>query len=126
MFNDQTSFECVLPRPPKPENLPEDVIWRVPPRHNIPGSVWLPNVGYGRLNREVEAYFRDNLTRLTNGNTTSGILFYCLTDCWMSWNAAKRAVSYGYSKVYWYPEGTEAWSAAGESLEESTPIPMDP
>ena len=42
----------------------------------------------------------------------------------MSWNAAKRALSYGYSRVYWYPEGTDGWAAAGGELTEATPVPM--
>ncbi len=37
------------------------------------------------------------------------VLFFCLAECWMSWNAAKRALEYGYSNVFWYPEGTDGW-----------------
>ena len=37
------------------------------------------------------------------------LLFFCLADCWMSWNAAKRAQEYGYTSVLWYPEGTDGW-----------------
>lgn len=113
----------VLPRPPKPEGLKEGTIWRPRPRSNIPGSVWLPNTGFGVLPISVEAYFRDNLTRLTEGDPARKLVFYCLANCWMSWNAAKRALTYGYSQVYWYPEGTDAWSAAGLPLEQSEPEP---
>jgi PQQ-dependent catabolism-associated CXXCW motif protein len=113
----------VLPRPPKPEGLKEGTIWRPRPRSNIPGSVWLPNTGFGVLPISVEAYFRDNLTRLTEGDPARKLVFYCLANCWMSWNAAKRALTYGYSQVYWYPEGTDAWSAAGLPLEPSEPKP---
>ena len=42
----------------------------------------------------------------------------------MSWNAAKRALTYGYNRVYWYPEGTDGWSGAGGRLEASEPVPM--
>ncbi len=120
----QTIFIDVLPRPPKPKTLPADVVWRPRKRHNIPGSVWLPNVGFGALNPETERYFQDNLARLTQDDKAAPILIYCLTDCWMSWNAAKRALSYGYSKVYWYPEGTDGWQASGGKLELSEPVPM--
>ena len=37
------------------------------------------------------------------------IVFYCLKNCWMSWNAAKRAKTFGYTQVLWYPGGTEGW-----------------
>ncbi len=113
----------VLPQPPKPKSLPEGTIWRPRPRHNIPGSVWLPNTGFGALAAETETYFRDNLERLTQGNQDRKVLFYCLADCWMSWNAAKRAISYGYGAVYWFPEGTDAWTAAGLETAESEPEP---
>ncbi|MEX0758097.1 MAG: PQQ-dependent catabolism-associated CXXCW motif protein, partial [Tistlia sp.] len=43
----------VLPRPPKPEGLRAGTIWRQPPRDNIPGSLWLPNTGYGALSESM-------------------------------------------------------------------------
>ena len=48
---------------------------------------------------------------------------YCLADCWMSWNAAKRALKIGYSNVAWYRDGTDGWLAAGLPLQEATPEP---
>ena len=114
----------VLPRPPKPRGLKAGTIWRPTPRYNIPGTVWLANTGFGALSPEAEAYFTDNLERLTQGDKTRPILIYCLADCWMSWNAAKRALSYGYSQVYWYPEGTDGWAFEGLPLERSEPLPM--
>ncbi|HEM46079.1 MAG TPA: PQQ-dependent catabolism-associated CXXCW motif protein, partial [Alphaproteobacteria bacterium] len=36
-----------------------------------------------------------------------------------------RALSWGHSDVYWYPEGTDGWAAAGLPLEESTPVPRE-
>ncbi len=116
-------FIDVLPRPPKPAKLADDVVWRPRQRNNIPGSVWLPNVGFGALNPETERYFQENLTRLTKGDKSAAILIYCLADCWMSWNAAKRALTYGYSKVYWYPEGTDGWTGFGGKVENSEPAP---
>ena len=120
----QVIFIDVLPRPPKPKKLAADVVWRPRKRSNIPGSVWLPNVGFGALNPETESYFRDNLARLTNDDKAAPILIYCMADCWMSWNAAKRALSYGYSKVYWYPDGTDGWQVLGGKLEASEPVSM--
>ncbi len=53
--------------------------------------------------------------------TPEFVILYCLANCWMSWNAAKRALSLGYSNVAWYREGTDGWSGAGLPLEEATP-----
>jgi len=119
-------FVDVLPRPPKPAGLPEGTVWRDRPRYDIPGGVWLPNVGYGALNPKVEAYFRDNLARLTGGDKNARLVIYCKANCWMSWNAAKRALSYGYTQVFWYPEGTGGWQAEGGELRETAPVPMAP
>jgi PQQ-dependent catabolism-associated CXXCW motif protein len=114
----------VLPQQKRPDNLPATTLWIAKSRYDIPGSVWLPDVGRGALSPEVEGYFRDNLARLTAGNRNRGLVFYCLRDCWMSWNAAKRAISYGYRRVYWYPDGTDGWVAAALPTAEATPAPM--
>ena len=114
----------VLPAQRKPEKLPASTLWIPKPRHNIPGSVWLPEVGRGALSPAIESYFRGNLERLTEGDRDRKLVFYCLANCWMSWNAAKRAIAYGYRNVYWYPDGTDGWAAAGLPLESSQPVPM--
>ncbi|MGI9418570.1 MAG: PQQ-dependent catabolism-associated CXXCW motif protein [Geminicoccaceae bacterium] len=99
--------------------------WTMPePRENIPGSVWLPNIGHGSLDDEMTAYFRDNLRQVTAGDRHRPLVFYCFVDCWMSWNAAKRALDFGYRNVIWYPEGTDGWKEAGFTLAPSTPAPL--
>jgi rhodanese-related sulfurtransferase len=40
----------------------------------------------------------------------------------MSWNAAKRAASWGYRRVYWYRDGTDGWEAAKLLLTEAEPV----
>jgi len=115
----------VLPQQKRPDNLPAETLWIPKPRFNIPGSVWLPDTGRGALNESVEAYFKSNLERLTGADRDRRIVIYCLAECWMSWNAAKRAIEYGYSSVYWYPGGTDDWTAAGLPTEQSQPVPMD-
>lgn len=118
------AFIDVLPRAPRPANLPEGTIWREKPRKSIPGAIWLPNVGYGALAEVTDAYFRDGLDRATGGDTAHPVLFFCLADCWMSWNAAKRAIEeYGYTAVYWYPDGTDGWSFQDYPMEEISPEP---
>ncbi len=43
--------------------------------------------------------------------------FYCAShNCWLSVNATLRAVKAGYTNVYWYRGGIEAWRAAGLPL----------
>ncbi len=94
------------------------------PRHNIPGSVWLPNVGRAALEPYMLKFFSDHLFELTDNDKTHPLLFYCIADCWMSWNAVKRAAEWGYSNVHWFPEGTDGWAAIGGELVEAEPEPI--
>ncbi len=116
-------FVDVLPRPPKPKNLPAGTIWRDKPRFNIPSSIWLPDTGYGILAPATEDYLRQGVARASGGNKSALLVIYCLADCWMSWNAAKRVMSYGYSNVAWYPEGTDGWERANLPTAEAQPEP---
>jgi PQQ-dependent catabolism-associated CXXCW motif protein len=115
------SFIDVLPRPPRPRNLPEGTLWHDKPRANIPDSIWLPDTGYGELASSMADYFSKGLEKVTHGDHARLIVLYCLADCWMSWNAAKRALSLGYPNVAWYREGTDGWVAAGLPLQDARP-----
>jgi len=106
----RVAFIDVLPRAPKPDNLPEGTIWREQPRDSIQGAIWLPNVGYGKLAEVTEKYFKDGLNSATGGDMSNPVVFFCLSECWMSWNAAKRALEYGHERVFWFPEGTDGWT----------------
>lgn len=100
--------------------------WRLSEvRKNIPGSVWLPEVGKGRLGPYLRRYFEDNLEKITGGDKSYPIVFYCLADCWPSWNAAKRAGEWGYKNVLWFAEGTDGWLEADLPLQEARPVPID-
>jgi PQQ-dependent catabolism-associated CXXCW motif protein len=121
--NRAASFIDVLPRPPRPRNLPEGTLWRDKPRANIPDSIWLPDTGYGELAPSMADYFAKGLEKVTGGDRARLIVLYCLADCWMSWNAAKRALALGYPNVAWYPQGTDGWLAAGLPLKDATPEP---
>ena len=117
----------VLPLRRKPPDFPPNRLWLTPPRDNIPDSVWLPNVGYGNIAPEFETYFKDNLQRLASDKRAGRppeLIFYCLANCWMSWNAAKRALELGHDKVSWFPGGTDEWEVSGFDLERSSPVKM--
>lgn len=110
-------FIDVFPKPHKPANLPAGTLWIDPKHDTIPGAHWVPNVGYGAIPGDLEQYFRDALKTLTAGEPGKPLVFFCLRDCWMSWNAAKRAMEWGYKDVVWYPEGTDGWQEAGNELD---------
>jgi PQQ-dependent catabolism-associated CXXCW motif protein len=114
----------VLPKPPRPDKLPADTLWHPPTRMDIPGSIWRTNTGYGALSPEMASYFRTALDRLTLGNKEHPLAFYCEAECWMSWNAAKRALSYGYLQVHWFPGGVQEWIRQGYPTLPNLPLPV--
>jgi PQQ-dependent catabolism-associated CXXCW motif protein len=119
--NHDAVFIDVLPQVPRPIGLPASTIWREKPRQDIPGSVWLPDTGYGALAPAMEHYFEHGLEQASSGKRDRLIVFYCQANCWMSWNAAKRAIAMGYTHVAWYPDGTDGWTAAQLPLELRSP-----
>jgi PQQ-dependent catabolism-associated CXXCW motif protein len=103
----------VIPDHRRPDFLPENQIWVPVPHKGIPGALWLPDVGFGALSDVTEAYLKTHLDKATDGNLDHPVVFYCRVDCWMSWNTAKRAMSYGYTDVYWFADGTDDWFFEG-------------
>lgn len=117
------TFIDALPHPPKPDGLPKNAVWRETPRDNVPDSLWLPDTGYGALSDATLAYFKKGLEKASGGDRQRPLVFYCLRNCWMSWNAARRALELGYAHIYWYPDGTDGWAAAGHPLAAARPEP---
>ncbi|MCC8951937.1 PQQ-dependent catabolism-associated CXXCW motif protein [Bradyrhizobium sp. Pear77] len=122
--NKSGTFVDVLPRAPKP-NLPAGTVWRERPHRDIPGSIWLPDTGYGKLAASTEDYMRRGLVRASGDDKARLLVIYCQENCWMSWNAAKRVLSYGYRRVAWYPEGTDGWGRANLPLADVEPEPRE-
>lgn len=94
------------------------------PHANLPGSHWLANTGDGELTPRWMDYLTLNLRTLTGGHQDTPLVFYCRADCWLSWNAIKRASALGYSHLYWYRDGLDAWQAAGLPVEPAQPEPL--
>lgn len=99
-----------------------DATWLVNEKHeSLPNSLWLPNVGYGVLEPKIETWFKAQLEKLSHKDLAKPLVFYCVADCWMSWNAVQRVRDYGYTRVYWYKEGIDGWKEAGLPLVASEP-----
>lgn len=111
----------VLPAPRRPPAMKPGTPWLPAPHLDIPGSVWLPDFGRGALNKAMTTWFHEKLRALTAGDPDRKLIFYCQAQCWMSWNAAKRAASLGFHQVYWFPEGVDGWREAGFALAPATP-----
>jgi len=68
----------------------------------------------GSFNDQTQREFGAYLQQVTQGNKDVPLVFYCQSVyCWMSYNAALRAINLGYTQVLWYRGGIEAWKQAG-------------
>lgn len=92
--------------------------------HNLPGSLWLANTGDGTLSVPWRDYFAAQLHRASHGHRDWPLVFYCRSDCWLGWNATRRAQALGYTRLYWYRDGTDAWQQAGLPLEPAEPVAL--
>lgn len=81
----------------------------------LPFSHWLNGAGVGDgFDDKVQARLSERLATLTGGNRAKPVVFFCLnSECWLSYNAALRAVELGHTTVLWYRGGQESWKAAG-------------
>ena len=107
----------VMPDIKRPKGLPEGMKWKGRTRRSMPGALWWPEAGFGELTTEVEANFKANLKEATSGDKSAPLLFLCRQDCWMSWNASKRASTYGYQKIFWYADGSTGWQFCDYPIE---------
>jgi PQQ-dependent catabolism-associated CXXCW motif protein len=98
--------------PRRPDNLATGAPWLPLPHPAIPGSLWIPGAGLGEIPPAVDDFFRKQLAAATDNDASRQVIIYCHQTCWLSWNAAKRAIGYGYRNVYWYRNGIEGWKAA--------------
>ena len=110
----------VLPAPRRPPGMRQGMPWLPVPHLSLPGSLWWPEIGRGAIPDSMVARVRQRLAELTQDNPTRMIVFFCLADCWMSWNAARRAGQMGF-RAAWFPEGVDGWQAAGLPTQNTSP-----
>ena len=107
-----------LLRNPSAQALVFDVLGG--PQH-LPNAIpVVPASQPGNFQDTVQRDFGNYLQQATQGRKDRPMVFYCQsTQCWMSYNAALRAINLGYTQVLWYRGGVEAWQQAGLPLQAS-------
>lgn len=61
----------------------------------------------------IEFQLGQQMQNATGGNHAAPIIVDCAgPTCWMSYNVALRLIRLGYTDVYWYRGGLEAWKQA--------------
>jgi PQQ-dependent catabolism-associated CXXCW motif protein len=94
---------------------------------SLPNAIWLRDAGVGRhLDDDVQAWFDFRLSQLTGHDKSKPLVFFCASRmCWLAHNATLRALDLGYTDVYWYRGGRDAWQAAGLPMTPVAPTPVN-
>ena len=91
-----------------------DTLWNALGR-SLPGAIGLLGSGIGgTFSDATQARLRAKFADLTNGNTSAPIVVVgWSSERFDGYNLALRLIALGYTKVYWYRGGREAWEVAG-------------
>jgi len=114
----------VLPAPRRPATMRPGVPWLPVAHPSLPGSLWWPDVGRGAIPDAMTVRIQQRLAELTRDDPARMVVFFCLADCWMSWNAARRAGELGFH-AGWFPEGVDGWQAAGLPTQNTLPEELE-
>jgi PQQ-dependent catabolism-associated CXXCW motif protein len=89
----------------------------------IAGAFWLAGTGAGDMNTGESRRFLDAVAKFAAGDRNRAIVFFCAdAECWLSYNAALRAIAAGYTNIMWYRGGLAAWFHAGLPMTQSEPF----
>jgi len=92
-------------------------------KQTLPSANWLHGAGWAaeKFNTAIEKNFAKAMAAIAPSKDTP-IVSYCENwECWLSWNTAMRLSVLGYTRIYWYRGGMDAWKAAKLPLVD-TPI----
>lgn len=88
-------------------------------KKTVPGGIVMDGAGEGRLFGADQDKFAKALESQTAGDKAKPVVFYCHSSrCWLSYNASLHAIKLGYTNVYWYRGGRDAWKAAKQRFVE--------
>ncbi|MCA0871118.1 hypothetical protein LCL97_09785 [Seohaeicola saemankumensis] len=86
--------------------------------YSLPDALMAPALANsGHFRDRLQQQAGQWLQQVTGGETDMPIVLYCSDPmCWLSYNATLRTVAAGYTNVYWYRGGLQAWQMAGLRL----------
>lgn len=89
----------------------------------VRGAFWLHGAGAGDLSADEARRFLDAVSKFAAGDKGRPIVFFCADrECWLSYNAALRAIAAGYTNIMWYRGGIAAWLHAGFPMSQADPF----
>ena len=89
----------------------------------IRGAFWLRGAGAGDLSADESRRFVNAVAKFAAGDKSRPLVFFCADrECWLSYNAALRAIAEGYTNIMWYRGGLAAWLHAGFPMSKAEPF----
>ena len=89
----------------------------------IAGAFWMLGSGDGEMSKDEEARFAKAIGAFAGGDKNRAMVFYCVdSECWLSYNAALRAIALGYTNVMWYRGGIASWRTSEGAMTQSDPF----
>lgn len=106
------------------QGLPVQLIDVLGVEQTLPRAIRAPwAAAPGDFEDETQQRLAQFLDQRTRGNPEAPLVFFCAgPECWLSYNAALRAVQLGYRNVLWYRGGLEAWHRAGQRFERARQV----
>lgn len=102
---------------------PVSGVWKLSAAHlTIPGALWYPETGRAPVDETMWRALEAKVAEARRTAPGLPVILFCRSDCWMSWNAARRLAAQGHGDIRWLAEGTDGWHAAGRPLIAVTPV----
>ncbi|MEM7074639.1 MAG: rhodanese-like domain-containing protein [Pseudomonadota bacterium] len=100
------------------QNIPVVLIDVLGNDYSLPGTYTAPALASpGSFADHTQQQAAIWLHQISGGRADTPIVVFCSDPmCWLSYNAALRTVAAGYTNVYWYRGGLNAWQMAGLPL----------
>lgn len=97
--------------------------WRLSTSHEtIPGAQWHPETGRSPVSEALWSALVASVDEARQASPDLPVVVFCRSDCWMSWNAARRLARQGFKDIFWLAEGTDGWHESGRKLIVAVPI----
>jgi PQQ-dependent catabolism-associated CXXCW motif protein len=89
----------------------------------IAGAFWMIAAGAGEMSKDEETRFAKAMAAFAGGEKSRPIVFFCVdAECWLSYNAALRAIGLGYTNIMWYRGGIASWQTGENPMVQSDPF----
>jgi len=86
-------------------------------------AFWMLGAGAGDMNKDEESRFAKAIAAFAGGDKSRPMVFFCVdSECWLSYNAALRAIKLGYTNVMWYRGGIASWRIGQNAMAQSDPF----